>query len=160
VAPDDPYSAHTALIEAVLSGSCRSHRLAPDHADEFRSWARLRLLDDDQAILRKFGGRSTLRTFLVTVIERLFLDWRNHEWGKWRPSSEARRLGQVAIELERLVLRDHTPFSEAVSLLVSRGLAAHPAACEAVWARLPRKPRRQRASEQELVDRPVFRRAG
>ena len=119
----DPYSENAALIGAVLNASCRVHRLADDHADEFRSWATLRLLDQDQAILRKFAERSSWRTFLVTVVERLFLDWRNHEWGKWRPSSEARRQGQVAIELERLILRDHYTFDEAVRTLLGRGLA-------------------------------------
>lgn len=152
---ESPYTAHTSLIESVLAASCRMHRLAPDHADEFRSWARLRLLENDQAILRKFGGRSRFRTFLVTVVERLFLDWRNHEWGKWRPSSEARRVGAVAIELERLVGRDGWPFEQAAASLVSRGVAASGDECERVWMRLPRHPRRQRVHEEVLATVPA-----
>ena len=46
----DLFSANAALIDAVLNASCRVHRLAPDHADEFRSWATVRLLDHEQAI--------------------------------------------------------------------------------------------------------------
>lgn len=149
--PADLYSTHADLIEGILTRSCRAHRLAPDAADEFCSWARLRLIDRDQAILRKFSGRSTMRTFLLTVVERLFLDWRNHEWGKWRPTNEARRLGDLAIELEKLVLRDHHTLSEAVQTLVARGLAASEAECERVWARLPRRPRRQRVEEGLLA---------
>lgn len=152
---ESPYTAHASLIESVLAVSCRMHRLAPDHADEFRSWAHLRLLEHDQAILRKFGGRSRLRTFLVTVIERLFLDWRNHEWGKWRPSSEARRVGPVAIELERLVGRDGWPFDQAAASLVSRGAAASSDECEQVWMRLPQHPRRQRVHEEVLATVPA-----
>lgn len=149
--PADPYSAHADLIERILTRSCRVHRLQADAADEFRSWARLRLIDHDQAILRKFSGRSTMRTFLLTVVERLFLDWRNHEWGKWRPTNEARRLGDLAIELEKLVLRDHHTLSEAAQMLLARGLAASDAECERVWARLPRRPRRQRVEEALLA---------
>lgn len=152
--PQDPYALHSELIEKVLVMSCRVHRLLPDHADEFCSWVRVRLLDDDRAILRKFAGRSSLRTYLVTVIERLFLDWRNHEWGKWRPSSEARRLGEVAIELERLVLRDGIPFDAAAQALLARGQVLHVAECDRVWARLPRHPRRQRADETVLDNVP------
>jgi RNA polymerase sigma factor (sigma-70 family) len=153
--PDDLYSAHAPAIEAVLASVCRVHRLPPDQADEFASWARLRLLDQDQRILRQFGGRSSLRTFLVTVLERLFLDWRNHEWGKWRPSSEARRLGDVAIELERLVLRDRCTLDEAAQILVTRGTARSIADCEQAWARLPRQARRQRVDEESLATVPA-----
>jgi RNA polymerase sigma factor (sigma-70 family) len=155
VSPDDLYSANADLIERVLERSCRAHRLPADTADEFRSWARLRLFDHDQAILRKFGGRSTLRTFLLTVVERLFLDWRNHEWGKWRPSNQARRLGDLAIELEKLVLRDHYTVHEAVQTLVARGLASSELECERLWARLPRRPRRQRVEEEQLAGLPA-----
>ena len=128
----DLYAAHAATIESALAQASRSHRLAPDAGDEFCSWARVRLLDHDQAILRKFQERSALRTFLITVVQRLYLDWRNAEWGKWRPTAEARRLGAVAIELERLVLRDQLSYDEAVRTLAARG-AATPDECERVW---------------------------
>jgi RNA polymerase sigma factor (sigma-70 family) len=154
VVPADLYTPYKDTIEAALAAACRSHRLAPDAADEFSSWARLRLLDHDQAILRKFEGRSTLRTFLLTVVQRLFLDWRNAEWGKWRPSAEAQRLGPVAIELERLVLRDRLSYSEAAHTLAARGLASEPA-CDAVWVRLPQRPRRRRVAEAALAGLPA-----
>lgn len=152
---DNLYAAHAPLIELVIMATCRAHRLPRDHADEFRSWANVRLLEHDQAILRKFSGRSLIRTYLTTVVERLFLDWRNHEWGKWRPSSEARRSGAVAIELERLVLRDRVPLGEAVRMTVDGGHAPDAETCYAVWARLPQRPRRQRVGEEQLFDRPA-----
>lgn len=147
--PPDLYSAHAETIESALVHACRSHRLAPDAADEFCSWARVKLLDHDQAILRKFQQRSQLRTFLITVVQRLFLDWRNAEWGKWRPTADARRVGAVAIELERLVTRDQFTFGEAVQTLVTRGKATADE-CEAAWVQLPRRPRRRRVGEDDL----------
>jgi RNA polymerase sigma factor (sigma-70 family) len=153
-AEEDLYSVHADVIESVLRYSCRSHHLSADDADEFSSWARLRLLDREQAILRKFGGRSSFRTFLVSVVERLFLDWRNHEWGKWRPTAEARRLGQVAIELERLILRDGAEWASAVEILLHNGVASSTAECDSVWARLPRQPRRQRVDTETLAEQP------
>lgn len=150
----DLYTTHADTIESALAHTCRAHRLTPDAADEFASWARLRLFDHDQAILRKFEGRSKLRTFLITVVQRLYLDWRNAEWGKWRPSAEARRLGPVAIELERLVLRDQHPYDEAVQTLTAREMAT-PAECEHVWVQLPRRPRRKRVDEQNMAALPA-----
>jgi RNA polymerase sigma factor (sigma-70 family) len=149
----DLYTEHAATIEAALTHACRCHRLSADAADEFRSWARLRLIDNDQAVLRKFEGRSSLRTFLVTVINRLYLDWRNAEWGKWRPTAEARRLGPVAIELERLVLRDQLSFDEATQTLIAKDRATVEE-CQEVWQRLPRRPGRRRVGEQELAALP------
>ncbi len=152
-ASPDPYTAHAETIESALSHACRAHRLAPEVADEFRSWARLRLIDNNQAILRKFEGRSTLRTFLITVVQRLYLDWRNAEWGKWRPSADARRLGPVAVELERLVLRDQLAYNEAVQTLTAKGLASADE-CERAWVQLPRRPRRRRVDEEDMASLP------
>lgn len=146
----DLFATHADTINSAIVHTCRTHRLTADAADEFSSWARVRLLDNDQAVLRRFQQRSSLRTFLITVVQRLYLDWRNAEWGKWRPTADARRLGSVAIELERLVLRDRLTFDEAVQTLGARGLATA-AACDAAWAQLPRRPRRQRADEEALA---------
>src|SRR6185436_19213940 len=122
---------------------------------EFASWARLRLIDNDCAILRKFEGRSSMRTFLITVVQRLFLDWRNAEWGKWRPTADARRVGPLAIELERLIIRDQLSFNEAVETLVARNMAASREVCEAAWASLPQRPGRKTTDESVLLNVPA-----
>lgn len=144
------YSEHADTIESVLAYTRRAHRLSADDGDEFSSWVRLRLLEDDCAILTKFRGLSSFKTFLVTVLQRLFLDWRIKEWGKWRPTADARRLGPVAIELERLVLRDHIEFDQAAETLISKGIATSRDECDRAWAELPRRPARQRTGEQAL----------
>lgn len=149
------YTDQATVIEAVLSHICGARRLTVDVCQEFSSWVRLRLLENNSAILRKFGGRSSPRTFLMTVVQRLYLDWRNKEWGRWRPSAAARRAGPVAIELERLVLRDRVPFEEAVEHLRARGLARSSDECAAVWAELPQRPTRRPASETELENVPA-----
>ena len=155
VATHNLYSEHADTIESVLAYTRRAHRLTADAGDEFSSWARLKLLEDDSAILRKFQGLSSFKTYLVTVIQRLFLDWRIKEWGRWRPTTDARRLGPVAIELERLVLRDRLGFDEAAETLVSRGTALSREECDRVWGELPRRPGRQRAAEGELEEVPA-----
>jgi RNA polymerase sigma factor (sigma-70 family) len=150
LATQDLYSEHSDTIDSVLAYTRRAHRLSADDGDEFSSWARLRLLENDCAVLKKFRGLSTFKTFLVTVIQRLFLDWRIKEWGKWRPTADARRLGPVAIELERMVLRDHMEFDQAAETLVSKGTAISREECDRTWGELPRRPSRQRTGEQAL----------
>src|SRR5262249_21358596 len=143
------------VIEAALAYTRRAHRLTADAGEEFASWALLKLIDNDYAILRKFEGRSNMRTFLISVVNHLFLDWRNAQWGKWRPAAAARRVGQVAIELERLILRDEMPFTEAAELLVSRGIARSRDVCEETWALLPQRPLRRLTNESELRNLPA-----
>jgi RNA polymerase sigma factor (sigma-70 family) len=150
VATHHLYSEHADAIEAVLAYTRRANLLSADDGEEFSSWARLRLLEDDCAVLRKFEGKSKVKTFLVTVLQRLFLDWRNQEWGKWRPTAEARRIGRLAIELERLVLRDGIEYEQAAQLLVSRQVVGAVAECDAAWARLKRAGGRHFVTEDVL----------
>lgn len=112
-----PYEDHLDLIEGVIDWIARRRCLSEDEGEDFSSWVRIRLLEDDCAILRKFQGRSSFRTYLVTVVQNLFRDYRIAKWGKFRPSAQARRLGTTAIRLEILLVRDGIPFEEAAELL-------------------------------------------
>jgi RNA polymerase sigma factor for flagellar operon FliA len=105
------------LIERVIASVCRRHAFPVDESEEFSSWAKLRLVDGDYAVLRKFQGRSSLSTYLTTVIVNLFRDYRTHRWGKWRPSAEAKKLGSAAIQLETLIARDGRTLAEAIAIL-------------------------------------------
>lgn len=146
------YSEHSETIEAVLSHIRRRHLLTPDAAEEFSSCARMRLIEDNCAVLRKFRGQSTLRTYLTTVLLHLFLDWRNAQWGRWRPSAKARRLGPLAVELERAVLRDGRSYDEAVEMLMATGAAQSRAQCDGLWSQLKRQPVRKMTTVDALSD--------
>jgi len=100
----EPYDMPT--IRRIVSSIGRRHRLAPAEVEDFTAEVQLRLISDDYGILRKFQSRCSLRTFLTVVIQRMFLDYRNANWGKWRPSLRSRREGRVAVLFERLTVRD------------------------------------------------------
>ena len=108
---------HLGLVDKVVRFVARRHHLSAADAEEFASLVRFKLVDRNFAILRKFEGRSSMSTYLTIVIDRLCLDFCIAKWGKWRPSTAARRLGAVAVLLERLIVREGMTFDEAVGTL-------------------------------------------
>src|SRR5262252_10163333 len=104
-------------IQRLIASVARRHLLSPVDADDFAAEVHLRLINDDYAVLRKFRSRCKLRTFLTVVIQRLFLDYHNAQWGKWRPSAQSVREGEIAVRLERLTTRDGFTFDEACEML-------------------------------------------
>jgi len=147
------------VIERVISFVCARHHLPRVEADDFGSHVKLKLIEGDYRILREFKGRSSLKTFLTTVINHLFLDYRNSAWGKWRPCAGAKRMGPVAILLEQLTGRDGQTFEEACELLETkhRVTLSRPE-LEAIAAKLPPRTRRRFEGddmlEQMAADQP------
>lgn len=103
-----------ASITRLAAAVARRHGLSAADAEDFESEVRLKLIENDYALLRKFQGRSSLMTYLAVVVANLFRDYRIRNWGKWRSSAEARRLGPVAERLEELIYRDGYTVTEAV----------------------------------------------
>ncbi len=153
---DDLYLVHRALIERAISHVCRRHRLSGPEGEDFASISRIALIENDHARIRAFSGRSSLQTYLIVVITRLFQDWRNAQWGKWRPSAEAQRLGPLAMKLETMTVRDKLSFEEAVETLrTNHGVTEDRAALEALYARFPIRPGRSFTGEEALETVPA-----
>jgi RNA polymerase sigma factor for flagellar operon FliA len=113
--------AHLKDVERVTAIVCRRHGIRDADAEDFASHVKLKLIENDCAILRKFEGRSQFSTYATIVVGRLLKDYRNHLLGKWRPSAAAKRLGATAVALERLVQCDRRPVEEAITELVRAG---------------------------------------
>lgn len=105
------------LIENIVRSRCRSHGIFGSDADDFVSMVRLELMEDDYKKIRDFKGRSTFKTYLHTVVSRIFLDMKRGEAGRWRPSAKAKRLGEIAVSLEQLIYRDGNTFEDACRIL-------------------------------------------
>src|SRR5262249_8960179 len=115
------------------------------------SEVKLRLVEREYEVFRKFQHRSSLRTYLTIVIQRIYLDYRNHLWGKWRPSAEAQRLGHVAVRLETLMARDGFTFDQACEYLrTNEHVVAADSDLEAIVVRLPVRVRPAMVGEGEL----------
>lgn len=140
---------HLPLAERIVACLAQRKHLSPEQAEEFASYVRLQLVENDCSVLRKFKGECKWRTYLTTVITRLFVDHQRREWGRWRPSAAAKRLGATAIELEKLTTRDGVPFEEAAEMLRrNQGVALSVAELAELAGRLtPRPPRRTEGGE-------------
>lgn len=102
------------LIDETIAMVCRKSGMKADQIEDFAQIAKLRLIENDYAVIARFQKRSSFRTFIAAVVMRILLDHRNHEWGKWRPSAEAERLGEIAVALERMLYRDGLTRDEAI----------------------------------------------
>jgi RNA polymerase sigma factor (sigma-70 family) len=156
LSPRELFATNLPLIDALIGGISRRHRMSAQDAEDFASIARLRLLEHDCKILRRFEGRSSLSTFLNVVFERIYLDYRASAWGKWRASAAARRLGPLAVQLERLIRRDAMSFEEACETLrITRQGPLDLDALRALFDALPSRPRRRQVDVAVLENLPA-----
>lgn len=130
-------------IERIAAFVARRSHLPPVEAEDFVAEVRMRFFDDNYAIIRRFEDRQSFSTYVTTVIFRLVHHYRVAQWGKWRPSAEAKRMGEQAIVLERLLTRDGFSLQEAINILTIRdGALVSASQLEAIYLRLPlRNPR-------------------
>jgi RNA polymerase sigma factor (sigma-70 family) len=147
---------HIHLIRQRLDRLSRLSGLPEDEAEEFRSWALFKLVENDYRILASWQGRSSFPTYLTVVLVNLMRDYRIHVWGKWRPSAAALRQGPEAVLLERLWVRDNLPLDEAIERMGSEhAVSLSRAELERMAASLHRSTERRRVSEEELFRIPI-----
>jgi RNA polymerase sigma factor (sigma-70 family) len=140
----EPAPDQISLITQVSTAVARRGRLSPDDVLDFSQHVHVKFAETRYEALRRFDGRSTLRTYLAVVIGRLLLDWRRRESGRWRASAEAERLGPHAVALERFIARDGYSSSEAVELVSASTGAPSRTELWRLVAVLPRRPNRRR----------------
>ena len=139
---EDLFLSNLPLIERIAGSVCRRNHVDAAETEEFTSHVKLKLIDVNYSVIRKFEGRSSFSTYLTTVITRMFFQYRVQMWGKWRPSAEARRLGDKGITIERMLTRDGYTYAEVVEILTTGEARYTRTEIECLYARLPtRYPR-------------------
>jgi RNA polymerase sigma factor for flagellar operon FliA len=142
-------SASLGMLASVVAHLGRRHQLDEAEKEDLRSLLHIKLLEDEHAVLRRFEGRSSLRTYLTVVASRMLIDSRTQRWGKWRPSAIARRLGTTAVQLETLLYRDRRPPGEAVEALRRRGVPESVDTIAAFARQLPVRVRPREVAAEE-----------
>ena len=144
---------HLDLIQRKLRVVSRHSGLPAHEAEEFRSWALFKLIDDDYRILGKWEGRSSFPSFVGVVLRNLLRDYQIHLWGKWRPCAASSRRGQEFVFLERLLVRDGLSVAEAVERLrMEQGVSLSPDEVAQLAAAFPRRQERRLVSDSELLE--------
>lgn len=144
--PSELLVANLPLIDRIAAAICRRKGMPPEEVEEFLAILRLRLVDDDYAVIRAFRNRSSLATFITTVASRLLLDYQKQQWGRWRASAEAMRMGDAAVELERLLYRDGLPLDTALETIRAKFPDTPSAQIESFVQLLPPRVTRQRVA--------------
>jgi RNA polymerase sigma factor (sigma-70 family) len=157
VTSEEQFLAHLPLLDRVVAFVAHRYGLGEAEREELASHVRLKCIEDDYRVFREFGERSTLRTYLTSVVQHLFLDYRNAQWGKWRPSTDAVRLGPAAIRLDVLLHRDRLSFDEACEQITSESRDAVSRdelerLAEQLPARVPRRMVGEEAMDALAVD--------
>jgi RNA polymerase sigma factor (sigma-70 family) len=119
--PESLFLEHLGWIDRVAAMTCSQQGVWGAEAEDFAASVRLKLIEDDYAIIRKHRGEASLKTYLATVVGRQFHDYMREKWGRWRPSAAARRLGPPAPDLEALVYRDGQRLDQAGETLRTSG---------------------------------------
>lgn len=141
-------------IERTIRFTCRRAALCdPDAIEDFASHVKLRLIENDYAVLRKYENRSSFAAYIAIVIQRLLLDYRISQWGKWHASTQARRMGEVAITIEAMLYRDGRSFEEALPAIRRRWPELSRSAVEDVARQLPSRLKRPREVPLEAAAR-------
>lgn len=151
---EEVFLTNLCLIDKAIGYVCHRNHVNRDEEEEFGSYVKFKLIESNYAIIRKFEGRSAFSTYMTTVIQRMFFQYRVQMWGKWRPSAQARRLGDKGITLERLLTRDGYSYSEAVAVLTTGEPPVFTVEeLEAIHVRLPiRHPRPVLVAAMENTD--------
>lgn len=139
-----PHPQDLEVLTQVLRHVARVHRLSAADAEDLAQSVRLRLVQRNYDIFRRFKRGRSLSAYLSVVVARMLIDRRNAEWGKWRPSSAARRLGPPAVLLERLIQRDGLTREEAIQTAARESCAPTISELRQLVQTLPaRLPRRE-----------------
>lgn len=141
------FRANLSLIDRVIGEVCRRARVRDADAEDFASSVKIALLENDCAIMKRWEGRSSLAGYLSVVIRRLLQNHRVHELGRWRPSAEAKRMGETAVLLDVLLNRDGRVLDEAVPFACAADSSLSRADVMAIASRLPSHQKRPRVVE-------------
>jgi RNA polymerase sigma factor for flagellar operon FliA len=153
--PDGPeklFLEQLPIIERAIRFACHRGSLRNEEAEDFGSAVKLKLIENDYAIIRKYTPPASFAGYIAVVVQRLLLDYRIAQWGKWHASAEAKRLGEPAITIEVMLVRDGRTIEEIVPVLLRRWPDLTRARIDEIALALPHRTRRARAVEIELAE--------
>jgi RNA polymerase sigma factor (sigma-70 family) len=158
--PADVLQANLRLIEGIVERVCRRAHVYGADAEDFAATVKLKLVEDDYAVLRNHQGRSSLATYLRIIFERWFADETIRDHGRWHPSTEAMRMGAAGVLLETLVRRDRRSLEDALPLVRAVDDSLTRNDLEAMLSRLPQRRPRMHVTDLDSAPPSALRASG
>ncbi len=115
------FLAHLEWINRAAAKACSKYGVHGPDADDFTARVRMKLVEDDYVVIRRFVGSSEIKTYLLAVVRHLLADLVREQRGRWRVSAAAERIGPPAPELEKLVHHDRYTVPQAGEKLRTAG---------------------------------------
>lgn len=137
------FLARVKIIERFARKQAWRYHLSRETAEDFVSEVMAKFIEKDYERLCKFRGESSMEAFLAATVSNLAKDFAVELWGKFRVSPTAKRLGEIAVQLETLFIRDELPLDMAWEILRSRGFELTREELDDLAARLPRRVQRR-----------------
>lgn len=139
-------------IEEAIRLVCARKNIRGEEAEEFSSHVQCKIVEDDYKVLKSFQGRSSLKTYIFTVVNRILVDRHRESAGRWRPSEKARKMGETAQRLEELLYRHDHSLDEAYKILtVNHKVPMDAEQVRDLARQLPERP--QRGPRRAVINR-------
>lgn len=107
---------------------------------------------DDYKILRRFSGKSSIKTYLSTVIANTMVDMIRKKRGRDRSKERAAAFGDVGAQLHKLVMREGKTVSEAFEELKNtRGVTVTLEECDEMVRKMKGRRDKNGAFDPETV---------
>lgn len=150
--PKALFLANQSVVEEIISYLGQKYAVSSDTKEDFTSEVFIKLMDQDYAVFKKFKGHSQIKTYLTVVISRFFLDYRDRIWGRWRPSTQAKALGELGILVEQYISRDGYSVDACFQMLKHNHLLeVNEQDIYDIFHQLPHRHKRQEVGEATLV---------
>lgn len=150
----DLYSSYEPEVRSATRWACRHYCINEQDAGDFEADLICHLASHAGAVLRRIDLAERPAAYISKVVRRFAIGWLRQRCGRWRPSARARRLGECAIELERLIARDGVSPSEAVNVVFLKPGCSMSRAGLELYARQLR-PTRPTMESCDFSDRPA-----
>jgi RNA polymerase sigma factor (sigma-70 family) len=139
-------------IDRAIQFTCWRASFDGADAEDFASWVKLKLIENDYAALTKFEHRCSFAAYISIIVQRYLLDYRVHLWGKWHASAAAKRLGELAVAVESLLIRDGLTVAEALPVLRRKWPELEEKSVHEIAAMLPNRFLRPRTVDLDMAD--------
>lgn len=116
--PEALFLEHLGWIDKVAALACRKYGMRDTEAEDFASWIKIELTEDDYAVFRNFRGEGELKTYLATVVVRLFHEYVRKQRGGWHPVIVTPDPGAAPSRADERVAAAQTDAQQGVDALV------------------------------------------